>query len=107
LKYRKAVYDYIYKSMRSAISVKQFEDICMTGIMDEIRNPEGWDYSIKSKLNIYFSLYQNFDQTNNQHIMPSKIEAHKAEIVRVVDEADSHFTTDEAYAFGAGQLIYF
>ena len=39
--------------------------------------------------------------------MPSNIEAHKAEIAKVAHEIDSHFATDEAYAFGAGQLIYF
>lgn len=108
LKYRKPVYDFIYKSMRSGIGRVQFEDICMTGVIDDLRNPDGnKEYAIRAKLNIYFSLYQYFDKTNNQNIMPSKIEAHKAEITRVVDESEAHFTTDEAYAFGAGQLIYF
>jgi CRISPR-associated protein Csh1 len=105
LKYRKPVYDFIYKSMRSSLGGKQFENICMTGITDNLK--ENKEYSIKSKLNIYFSLYQYFDKTNNNYIMPSKIEVHKAEIAQVVDEANTHFTTDEAYAFGAGQLIYF
>ncbi|MBN8650564.1 MAG: hypothetical protein J0L67_04015 [Cytophagales bacterium] len=107
LKYRKPVYDFIYKSMRTSIGRHQFEDICLAGIIDDIRNPDGKEYAIKAKLNIYFSLYQYFDKTNNQHIMPSKIESHKAELARVVDEVDLHFSSDEAYAFGAGQLIYF
>ncbi len=106
LKYRQPIYGFIYKSMRSSLCHKQFEDICITGIIDDLK--ENKEYTIKSKLNIYFSLYQYFNKTNNnKHIMPSKIEAHKAEIARVVDEADTHFDTDEAYAFGAGQLIYF
>ncbi|MDO9554415.1 hypothetical protein [Rhodonellum sp.] len=108
LKYRKPVYDFIYKSIRSSIGRQQFEDICMTGIMDDIRNQDSnKEYAIKSKLNIYFSLCPHFDKTNQQHIMPSKIETHKTEIAKVVDGADFHFATDDAYAFGAGQLIYF
>ena len=108
LKYRKPVYDFIYKSMRSGIGLQQFEDICMSSIMDDIRNHESnKEYVIKSKLNIFFSLYSYFNKSNNPQIMPSKIEENKAEIARVVGETDSHFTTDEAYAFGTGQLVYF
>ncbi|MEB2778537.1 hypothetical protein SYJ56_24725 [Algoriphagus sp. D3-2-R+10] len=108
LKYRRPIYDFIYKSMRSSIGRQQFEDICMTGILDDLRNVESnKEYAIKTKLNIYFSLYSYFDKTHNPTSMPSKIEAHKNETVQVVDGADIHFATDDAYAFGAGQLIYF
>lgn len=109
LKYRKPIYDFIYKSTRSSIGRSQFEDICLTSIMDDIRSHDSKknEYAIKSKLNIYFSLHSNFDKNNNQKIMPSKIEEHKAEIAKVVAEEEAHFVTDEAYAFGAGQLIYF
>lgn len=108
LKYRRPIYDFIYKSMRNQIGGKQFEDICITSILDDISNREAnRDYAIKTKLNIYFSLHRYFDKTKIQHIMPSKIETYKTEIARVVEETDSHFTSDDAYAFGAGQLIYF
>lgn len=108
LKYRKPIYDFIYKSMRSTIGLRQFEDICLTGMLDDLK--EGKEYSIlnlKQKLNIYFSLHQYFDKTKNTLIMPSKIEEHKALMAKVVDEASAHFTSDDAYAFGAGQLIYY
>lgn len=107
LKYRKPIYDYVYKSMRSGISRNQFEDICIAGIMDDLKYKEKRDDTIPTKLNIYFSLYQYFDLSKNPLIMPSKIEEHKAMITQVVDDADAHFTTDDAYAFGAGQLIYY
>jgi CRISPR-associated protein Csh1 len=108
LKYRKSVYDFIYKSIRSSIGRSQFEDICLTSIMDDIRSHDNKnEYTIKLKLNIYFSLHADFDRNNNQKIMPSKIEEYKAEIAKVAVEEDAHFITDEAYAFGAGQLIYF
>jgi len=108
LKYRKPIYDFIYKSMRSGIGRQQFEDICMTGILDDLRNHESnKEYAIKTKLNIYFSLFQYFDKLNKEQIMPSKIDAHKEAIALVVDGPDAHFTSDEVYAFGTGQLIYY
>lgn len=105
LKYRKPIYDFIYKSMRASIGRQQFEDICLTGIMDDLK--ENKEYTIKSKLNIYFSLYQYFDNNKNSTIMPSKIEEHKALMAQVVAEDVYHFDSDEGYAFGAGQLIYY
>lgn len=105
LKYRKSFYDFIYKSMRSSIGRQQFEEICMTGIMDDLK--ENKEYTIKAKLNIYFSLYQYFDNTKKHYIMPSKIDDHKKQLQLVLDHEDAHFESDEAYAFGAGQLIYY
>lgn len=105
LKYRKPIYDFIYKSMRSSIGRQQFEDICLTGMMDDLK--ENKEYTIKSKLNIYFSLNQYFDKTKNLLIMPSKIEEHKALMAQVVAEDATYFNSDEGYAFGAGQLIYY
>ena len=104
-KYRKPIYDFIYKSMHYTIERRQFEDICLTGILDDLR--EGKEYAIKSKLNIYFSLFKYFTKTENSPIMPSKIEEHKALMAKVVSEEATHFDSDEGYAFGAGQLIYF
>src|SRR5690606_20496723 len=78
IKYRKPIYDFIYKSMRVGIGRQQFEDICLTGILDDIRNPtSNREYSIKSKLNIYFSLRSHFDKNNNPTTMPTNIEKYK------------------------------
>lgn len=106
LKYRKACYDFVYKSLRSAIGRPQFEDLCITSILDDLR--ENKDYPLRLKLNIYFSLYQYFDHTTKKSkIMPSKLEAHKTELTEVLDNPSAHFQTDPVYAFGAGQLIYY
>lgn len=105
LKYRKPIYDFIYKSMRASIGRQQFQDICTTGIMDDVK--ENKEYAIKIKLNIFFSLNQYFDETKNPEIMPSKIEEHKSTVTQLIDNASLHFNSDEAYAFGAGQLIYY
>lgn len=105
LKYRKAIYDYIYKSMRSGIRGYQFYDITMTGLMDDLK--ESKEYTIKMKLNIFFSLYHHFTTNQNPEFMPSKIEKHKSHLKNVLENEESHFPSDEAYAFGAGQLIYY
>jgi CRISPR-associated protein Csh1 len=105
LKYRKPIYDFIYKSMRNGIGRVQFEDICLTGIIDDLK--ENKDYSIKAKLNLYFSLYQYFETNKTTQIMPSKIEELKDKLEKILVDADIHIQTDEEYAFGAGQLIYY
>jgi len=109
LKYRKPVYDFIYKSMRSGIRGQQFYDICMSGIMDDIRNHDSKrEYAIKSKLNIYISLNQHFDE--NTKIMPSKIRDLKNQLIDVLQADDKNYDSvadAELFAFGAGQLIYY
>lgn len=105
LKYRKPIYDFIYKSMRSGIRSHQFQDICMTGIMDDLK--ENKEYAIKMKLNIFFSLYNHFTTNQNIQFMPSKIEGHKSHLQEVLENEETHFSSDEAYAYGAGQLIYY
>lgn len=105
LKYRKPIYDFIYKSMRNGLGHHQFKDICISGILDDLK--ESKEYSIKIKLNIYFSLIQHFNKNKNNIYMPSKIEEHKTEIALMLENSDLHLKSDEVYAFGTGQLIYY
>ncbi|MBI9068817.1 MAG: hypothetical protein JEZ09_16090, partial [Salinivirgaceae bacterium] len=57
-KYRKAFYDYVYKSKRQAITFTMFDDMMRQSILDDIRHDKENDktYRIKEKLNIWFSL---------------------------------------------------
>ena len=106
LKYRKTVYDFIYKSMRSGIGINQFKDICMAGILDDLKQNK--KYAIKAKLNMYFSLCQYFEQSKNSPIMPSKVKEHQEKLRELLDQKDHHLDEDdELYAFAAGQLIYY
>ena len=70
LKYRQAFYDYIYKSKRNALNIRMFDEILFTSILSNIHSDkvEGFfssNYSIKRKLNIWFSLSHLFNDTNN------------------------------------------
>jgi len=71
LKYRKAIYDYIYKSKVSAISDNMFEDMMLQSILcdikhDKVANPKRFSNNnkIKNKLNIWFSIDYLFNNNN-------------------------------------------
>ncbi len=109
--YRGAFYDFIYKSKRKSINETMINHIVMTGIYSDLKKLNGADdsqernkaYSIKNKLNILFS----FRQFNNQSDMSSIIPALTEKIRQVINNSDVHFETNEEFAFGVGQLIYF
>ena len=80
LKYRKAFYDYIYKSKTQAIYSYMWDEIMWNSIIGDLRNDKLTDkgyhskeYSIKEKLNIWFSLYNYFLNNERRANMASKI----------------------------------
>ncbi len=109
--YRGAFYDFIYKSKRKSINETMINHIVMTGIYSDLKKLNGADdsqernraYNIKAKLNILFS----FRQFNNQSDMSSIIPALTEKTRQVINNSDVHFETNEEFAFGVGQLIYF
>lgn len=117
LKYRKAFYDFIYKSKREAIQQKHFNDILGSGILEDIRMDEfKKTYNtnrerILKKLNIWFSLYEYFNFTQfsnplNDLPMASKIETYHTFMDGLVD-GTQHIeeSNDAQFAFAAGQVI--
>lgn len=116
LKYRKACYDYIYKSKQKAVTKRMFDEIMVNGILDDIRQDEYKEgshskgYQIKEKLNIWFSLYTFFDSTTNKTTtdMVNKTELLFEKIKKITKEnSDNKIDNDEAFAFAAGQVIYY
>lgn len=114
LKYRKSFYDFVYKSKRQAISQPMFHDIMKVSIMEDIRldkikngNHEEY-YNIRKKLNIWFSLYENFNQNNNtnEKTMASKLKEYR-EFVSLLSmgKADLEQVNDKKFAFATGQVI--
>lgn len=110
MKYRKAFYDYIYKSKRQGVSGDAIREILLTGIMDDIRldefknnrNSEG--YNIRLKLNLLFNLHQYFSSKNNLTFMPDNITNLRAHLDRVAVGL-AQLETDEHFAFAAGQVV--
>jgi CRISPR-associated protein Csh1 len=111
-KYRKAIYDYIYKSKVEAINGIMFKDILVTTIFDDIKQDDNYskEYSIKEKLNIYFSVNHHFDKNNKNfggYFMPSKIPELENRIRAVANYENEHLNNDEEFAYAAGQIIYY
>jgi CRISPR-associated protein Csh1 len=104
-KYRKSVYDYVYKSKRQGIDEKIFTDMVFSRIKDDLKNNN--EYSIKEKLNIWFSLYEHFDHNKNiKETMASKLKNYQAFVAKLaVGQADLETASDQYFAFAAGQVI--
>jgi CRISPR-associated protein Csh1 len=114
LKYRKAFYDYIYKSKTQAINSFMWDEIMWNSIIGDLRSDKITDkgyhskeYSIKEKLNIWFSLCNYFVNDKKEDDMASKIPELLEKMKEVANNDNEHFKTTEEFAFGAGQVIYF
>lgn len=110
LQYRKVIYDYIYKSRRDSITCKMFDNMMQTSIFEDIRIDQEFKrgYTIKEKLNLWFSLYTYFNQNQNREDMASKIPELLEKMKQIANGENISFSKDPAeFAFGAGQLVYF
>ena len=114
LKYRKAFYDYIYKSKLNALNVQMFDDMMFTSILSNIRTDDVKESfsnnpTIKRKLNIWSSLYSLFNNINNNintEFMASKITELLAKM-RQVAQGEATNEIPEEFAFAAGQIVSF
>ena len=116
MKYRKSFYDYIYKSKRQSITDTMFQDIMLNAVLDDIRHDEydekkkqhKKEFQIKEKLNIWFSLYNYFNNNKNNVHMASKIPELLEKCRIVANDDNKHLSDDpKEFAFAAGQIIYF
>jgi len=110
-KYRKSLYDYIYKSKQQAITDNMFQDIMLNSVIDDVKHDNKEDdktYFIKNKLNIWFSLYNYFNHNKNKENMASKIPELLEKCRKVANNDGEHLSDDpKEFAFMAGQIIYF
>ncbi len=108
--YRKAFYDYVYKSRREAITRRMFHDMIQKSIIDDIRHDKDHNktYRIKEKLNIWFNLYNYFNNNQNTTNMASKIPELLDRCKLIANTDGEHLSDDpKEFAFAAGQIIYF
>lgn len=106
-KYRKAVYDYVYKSNRNTIFGVQFDEMVFNAIRDDFKNNN--EYGIKEKLNYWYSLYEHFHKSHKTKIkMASKLKDYQAFVEKLIEgKADIDNAKEEQFAFAAGQVIYY
>lgn len=109
MKYRQAIYDFIYKSRTNAITTVMFDDMMYESIMSNVRYDKikerfsSNNYYIKDKLNIWFSLCMYFENLNKNKDM-SKVKELK-ERIRAIANGEACVETPEEFAFAAGQLV--
>ena len=104
-KYRKAVYDFVYKSQRQTIDGNMFDEMVFNAIKDDIKQGNG--YGIKEKLNIWYSIYNFFNPKSNIN-MASKLQSYQKFVDDLTNEtADTANSNDAEFAFAAGQVIYY
>lgn len=116
MRFRKAFYDYIYKSQRQTITSIMFDEIMLTSIFCDLRQDENKDgyhtkeNEIKEKLNIWFSLYNRFsNQSKNREDMANTFKT-LLERVENIANNDSELLDENnvgEFLFAAGQVIYF
>ncbi len=103
-KYRKAIYDYVYKSNKNTIGGKEFDELIFNSIQDDFKKAN--QYGIKDKLNYWYSLYNFFHK--NKIDMASKLKEYQDFVSDLIEEkADLEQAADEHFAFAAGQVIYY
>lgn len=110
LKYRQAVYAYIYKSDLKAITHNMFDDMMFNSILTNIRseiikNRCEWNNNIKRKINIWFSLQGMFNRLDNKKMEKNVTELR--ERIRDVANGKATLNSSEELAFAAGQLVSF
>ncbi len=110
MKYRYAFYEYIYKSKQNAINVLMFDEMMFTSILASIKNEEvksrfSFNNVIKRKLNIWFSLYNLFNNNDKKkEVMASNVTDLMSKM-RLVAKGEAVLETPEEFAFAAGQLV--
>ena len=110
LKYRQAVYAYIYKSDLKAITQNMFDDMMFNSILTNIRletikNRCEWNNDIKRKINLWFSLQGMFNRLDNKNMEKNVTELR--EKIRDVASGKATLNSSEELAFAAGQLVSF
>jgi CRISPR-associated protein Csh1 len=112
LRFRKAFYDYIYKSRKQAITSIMFDEIMWVSIVSDIKQDEYKDNyhtketSIKEKLNIWFNLRNSFNNNKNSKNMVNQTVELTKKLRSIIKNDDQHIATDEEFAFASGQIIY-
>ncbi len=101
-KYRKAVYDFIYKSQKNTIDDNVFYEMVFNSILDDVSNIN--EYGIKEKLNIWYSLFDNFNPKRKED-MVNKLKEYQDFVSAIIAEDSLTDITDEKFAFAAGQVI--
>lgn len=107
-KYRKAWYDFIYKSKQQIITMTMIVEMLMESIIDDLRHDEEFKKTpqLRKKLSLWFGLQPLFDNNFNTNSMANKTVELQKKIREIALTESFHIATDDEFAFAAGQLIW-
>ncbi|MEZ7874042.1 MAG: hypothetical protein QMB82_04925 [Bacteroidales bacterium] len=107
-KYRKAWYDFIFKSKQQIITMTMINEMFIESIIDDLRHDEGLKEPVhmRKKLSLWFGLQPLFDNNFNTNSMANKTVELQTKIREIAQTGSFHITTDDEFAFAAGQLIW-
>jgi len=112
LKYRRAWYDFIYKSRRHSITHSIIKDMFLTSIYEDIRLDEKSKNfkRIREKLNIWFSINHFFDTENinfQGEYMATKIPELREGLQTLIDDKADAIESDALFSYALGQIVHF
>ena len=108
-KYRKAWYDFIYKSKQQQITITMINEMFKDSIVDDLRHDEELKKTtqIRKKLSLWFGLQPLFDNNfNTRNNMANKTVELQTKIREIAQNESLHISTDDEFAFAAGQIIW-
>ena len=108
-KYRKAWYDFIYKSKQQEITITMINEMFKDSIVDDLRHDEELKKTtqIRKKLSLWFGLQPLFDNNfNKKNNMVNKTIELQTKIREIAQNESLHISNDDEFAFAAGQIIW-
>ena len=107
-KYRKAWYDFIYKSKQNEITMTLINEMLRDSILDDLRHDEELKKTtqIRKKLSIWFGMQPLFENLFKINSMANKTVELQTKIREIAQTELLHIDADEEFAFAAGQIIW-
>lgn len=107
-KYRKAWYDFIYKSKQQVFSMSMINGMFQDSIIDDLRHDEDLKKTtqIRKKLSLWFGIQPVFDDNLNVNNMANKTVELQTKIREIAQIESLHITNDDEFAFAIGQIIW-
>ncbi|MCK9412395.1 MAG: hypothetical protein M0Q53_08860 [Prolixibacteraceae bacterium] len=107
-KYRKAWYDFIYKSKQQGITMAMIDEMVRDSIQDDLRHDEEFKKTtqIRKKLSIWFGLQPLFDNHFKINSMANKTVELQTTLREIAQTESLHIENDDEFAFAAGQVIW-
>jgi len=107
-KYRRAWYDFIYKSKHQEITMIMIDEMIRDSILDDLRHDEEFKktYQIRKKLSIWFGLQPLLDNHFKTNNMANKTVELQKKLRNVAQTESLHIESDDEFAFAAGQVIW-